>query len=89
VLDYCVGSDLSKGDVELPAMTSGIAIVRGVPDSFCDALSMTPSPQPVNLAKARLQHEAYVNVLKGTVLSAIAGASTESAINSLSGSFLG
>lgn len=44
-----------------------IAIVRGVPDSFCDALSMTPPPQPVDLERARLQHAAYVAVLKGLV----------------------
>jgi hypothetical protein len=49
-------------------VASRIAIVRGVPDSFCDALSMTPPPQPVDLERARLQHAAYVAVLKGTVL---------------------
>lgn len=48
-------------------MASRIAIVRGVPDSFCNALSMTPPPQPVNLDIARLQHAAYVNILKGMV----------------------
>ncbi|KAG0597394.1 hypothetical protein M758_UG334700 [Ceratodon purpureus] len=45
-------------------MVSRIAIVRGVPDSFYDALSMTPPPQPVDRERARLQHAVYVNVLK-------------------------
>ncbi|KAG0612001.1 hypothetical protein M758_7G182600 [Ceratodon purpureus] len=48
-------------------MVSRIAIVRGVPDSFCDALSMTPPPQPVDLERARLQHAVYVDVLKDLV----------------------
>lgn len=58
------GSDLG----EKKKMASRVAVVRGVPDSFCDALSMTPPPLPVHLERARLQHAAYVDVLKGTIL---------------------
>ena len=77
---YCGGSDVPSTDAEHESamadpdaaegtkMVSRIAIVRGVPDSFYDALSMTPPPQPVDRERARLQHAVYVNVLKGTVL---------------------
>ncbi|XP_024386939.1 uncharacterized protein [Physcomitrium patens] len=48
-------------------MASRIAIVRGVPDTFCDALSMVHPLVPVDLEVARLQHETYVEVLAGLV----------------------
>jgi hypothetical protein len=41
------------------------AIVRGVPDSFTNALSMTKPSTPIDLELAKQQHAAYVNVLKG------------------------
>jgi len=67
VFDCCVFLIGGRATSELAAMASRVAIVRGVPNSFCDALSLTPPPQPVNLDRARLQHEAYVNVLKELV----------------------
>jgi len=43
------------------------ALVRGVPSSFCDALSMEMPSSPVDLERARAQHAAYVKVLQGLV----------------------
>jgi hypothetical protein len=44
------------------------ALVRGVPSSFCDALSMEMPSSPVDLERARAQHAAYVKVLQGNSL---------------------
>eukprot|EP00271_Cylindrocystis_brebissonii_P006784 TRINITY_DN19590_c0_g1_i1.p1 TRINITY_DN19590_c0_g1~~TRINITY_DN19590_c0_g1_i1.p1 ORF type:complete len:323 (+),score=46.84 TRINITY_DN19590_c0_g1_i1:38-1006(+) len=41
------------------------AIVRHVPDSFIKSLAM--DPKPIDVAKARKQHAAYVDVLRGLV----------------------
>jgi len=45
---------------------SKVAVVRGVPDSFADALAMEKPASPVNLERAREQHAAYVQILRGT-----------------------
>lgn len=44
---------------------STIAIVRGVPGSFCSALAMETPSSPVNLERAREQHATYVKILRG------------------------
>jgi len=41
------------------------AITRAIPDSFVDAIRR--DPRPINLAKARRQHQAYVQVLSQLV----------------------
>jgi hypothetical protein len=45
---------------------SKVAVVRGVPDSFANALAMEKPASPVNLERAREQHAAYVQILRGT-----------------------
>lgn len=44
---------------------STVALVRGVPASFGNCLTMEPLAVPINLQKAREQHAAYVAVLRG------------------------
>eukprot|EP00897_Mesotaenium_endlicherianum_P001220 jgi/Mesen1/1125/ME000123S00300 len=44
-----------------------LAIVRRVPDSFEKCLTMTKPAIPIDVKKARRQHAAYVDVLKGLV----------------------
>lgn len=46
---------------------SKVAVVRGVPDSFANALAMEKPASPVNLERAREQHAAYVQILRGLV----------------------
>ena len=44
------------------------AVVRGVPDSLpAAALRMCEAASPVDLARARTQHEEYVRVIKSLV----------------------
>lgn len=45
------------------------AIVRQVPETFANALSMEKPSAPINVELAKQQHAAYVNVLKGTLCS--------------------
>jgi hypothetical protein len=45
---------------------SKVAVVRGVPDSFANALTMVKPASPVNLERAREQHAAYVQILRGS-----------------------
>jgi dimethylargininase len=40
------------------------ALVRGVPDSFGQALTQAPKPRPLDPARARAQHAAYVAALR-------------------------
>jgi dimethylargininase len=40
-----------------------LALVRGVPASFAAALSATPPDPPIDVARARAQHAAYVEAL--------------------------
>lgn len=44
-----------------------IALVRGVPDSFADALTLHEKPEAIDVAKAREQHAAYVEQLKSEI----------------------
>lgn len=43
------------------------ALVRGVPDSFAECLTLEEKLSPIDVSKARLQHAAYVEALKGLV----------------------
>ncbi|GAQ89681.1 hypothetical protein KFL_005500040 [Klebsormidium nitens] len=44
-----------------------IALVRGVPDSFSEALTLHEKPEAIDVAKAKQQHAAYVEQLKRLV----------------------
>jgi dimethylargininase len=45
--------------------SSPIAIVRGVPDTFDRALAIDPPAEPIDVARARVQHAGYVAALRG------------------------
>jgi hypothetical protein len=63
-------SSVGRGNNESAAAAnkgkSKVAVVRGVPDSFANALTMEKPASPVNLERAREQHAAYVQILRGT-----------------------
>jgi tryptophan 2,3-dioxygenase len=42
-----------------------IALVRGIPETFAEALTLLEKPEAIDVAKAREQHAAYVDKLKG------------------------
>ncbi len=48
-------------------------LVRGLPESFLEALAMHPPPEPIDLALAAQQHEGYTALVKRLV----AGVSVE------------
>jgi hypothetical protein len=62
-------SSFGRGNNESAAAKgkSKVAVVRGVPDSFANALAMEKPASPVNLERAREQHAAYVQILRGLV----------------------
>jgi hypothetical protein len=64
-------SSVGRGNNESAAAAnkgkSKVAVVRGVPDSFANALTMEKPASPVNLERAREQHAAYVQILRGLV----------------------
>ncbi len=43
------------------------ALCRGLPASFLDSLKLAPPPEPVNMAVARAQHDAYTHLLRQLV----------------------
>lgn len=63
-------SSVGRGNNESAAAAnkgkSKVAVVRGVPDSFANALTMEKPASPVNLERAREQHAAYVQILRGS-----------------------
>jgi hypothetical protein len=44
---------------------TNIALVRGIPETFAEALTLFEKPEAIDVAKAREQHAAYVDKLKG------------------------
>jgi hypothetical protein len=40
-----------------------IAVIRGIPDSYAHATARTPPLEPIDVARARVQHRAYANAL--------------------------
>ncbi|CAM6126154.1 unnamed protein product [Calypogeia fissa] len=60
----------SMGDVRMDSAGLQVpraAIVRKVPETFANALSMEKTSAPINVELAKQQHAAYVNVLNGLV----------------------
>lgn len=47
------------------------ALVRGLASTFLDSLKLEPPPEPIDIAKAEEQHEAYNQLIKALVPSVI------------------
>jgi len=55
--------------MNFPFSAPRLALVRSVPDTFCESLRETPLP--INISKARTQHDGYVQALHNAGLNVI------------------